>query len=104
MTYLEALRRKLGVETIDEVLGKILTENDGGKICIRNWDLGVDSCPKDIPLNGRVCLKCWAQEAPEPVIFEEVETIYPCTVQILRNPKTGEESVGWFRGEMEDGE
>lgn len=36
-----------------------------------------------------------------PIVLEEVESYYPCTVQILRNPKTGEESVGWFRGEMD---
>lgn len=29
--------------------------------------------------------------------FDEVETIEDCTVQILRNSKTGKESVGWWR-------
>lgn len=34
----------------------------------------------------------------EMVVFEEEETIENCTVHLLRNPKTGEYSVGWHRG------
>ena len=36
-----------------------------------------------------------------PVVYELVDEIPDCTVQILRNPATGEESVGWLRGKME---
>lgn len=36
-----------------------------------------------------------------PVVYELVDEIPDCTVQILRNPATGEESVGWYRGRME---
>lgn len=35
----------------------------------------------------------------ETNIFDEEETIPNCTVQILRNTKTGEESVGWWRND-----
>ena len=105
MTYLEALRRKLGVETIDEVVGKIII--NGCVFCPKQFELGADEkCLandmkyKEYNLH-KACLLCWLRKAPEAVVLEEVETIYPCTVQILRNPKTGEESVGWFRGEMD---
>ena len=36
-----------------------------------------------------------------PVVYELVDEIPDCTVQILRNPATGEESVGWYRGKLE---
>ena len=101
MTYLEALRRKLGVETIDEVLEKVVQGDGGGNFCPNYWDLGDDECPATKKIVN--CLGCWARKYPDPVVLEEVESYYPCTVQILRNPKTGEESVGWFRGQM-DGE
>ena len=104
MTYLEALRRKLGVETIDEVLEKIVSLRDG-VYCPYVFDLGAsEACLANDDKyywDRTICLRCWARQAPGPVVLEEVETIYPCTVQILRNPKTGEESVGWFRGEMD---
>ena len=96
MTYLEALRRKLGLNGIDETV-----EASRGE-CPQRYFGGTFNCD----YYGS-CAECWLQdgyEEPEPVVLEEVETIYPCTVQILRNPKTGETSVGWFRGEMEDGE
>ena len=35
----------------------------------------------------------------ETNVFTEEETIPNCTVQILRNPVTGEESVGWWRND-----
>ena len=96
MTYLEALRRKMALSGIDETV----KESRG-------------RCPKDVfGVSGaefdcgmyESCAECWltdGYEEPKPAIFEEVETIYPCTVQILRNPKTGEESIGWFRGQMD---
>ena len=33
----------------------------------------------------------------ESNIYDEEETYYDCTVQVLRNSITGETSVGWFR-------
>lgn len=36
-----------------------------------------------------------------PVVYELVDEIPDCTVQILRNPATGEVSVGWYRGKLE---
>ena len=35
-------------------------------------------------------------------IYDEEETHYPCTVQILRNSVTGEASIGWWEGGQED--
>lgn len=35
-------------------------------------------------------------------IFDEEETYPNCTVQILRNSLTGEESVGWFRNDVDE--
>jgi len=35
----------------------------------------------------------------ETNIFDEEETIPNCTVQVLRNTQTGEESVGWWRND-----
>lgn len=35
-------------------------------------------------------------------IYDEEEIIENCTVQIWRNSITGEESVGWWRGGIED--
>lgn len=35
----------------------------------------------------------------ETNIFDEEETIPNCTVQVLRNTETGEESVGWWRND-----
>lgn len=35
----------------------------------------------------------------ETNIFDEEETVPNCTVQILRNSVTGEESVGWWRND-----
>lgn len=32
-------------------------------------------------------------------MFQEVETIEGCTVQILEDPDTGEVSVGWWKDE-----
>ena len=102
MTYLEALRRKLGVETIDEAVEEIKRRPVGNNRCPESFKLEHwrEECPEE---TGSNCLLCWMREYPGPIVHEEVETIYPCTVQILRNPKTGEESVGWFRGQM-DGE
>lgn len=37
----------------------------------------------------------------ETNIFDEVEEIPNCTVQILRNSVTGEISVGWYRSTEE---
>ena len=34
--------------------------------------------------------------------YDEEEIIPNCTVQILRNSKTGEVSVGWWRNEPEE--
>ena len=31
--------------------------------------------------------------------YDEIETVENCTVEILRNSKTGEVSVGWYRNE-----
>lgn len=33
-------------------------------------------------------------------MFDQEETYYPCTVQVLRNSQTNEVSVGWWLGEM----
>ena len=100
MTYLEALRRKLGVDTIGEAIAEIRKGDSVPKRCPDAFGLEElrDGCP-DGP--GSNCLLCWMREYPDPIVHEEVETIYPCTVQILRNPETGEESVGWFRGQMD---
>ena len=35
----------------------------------------------------------------ESNIYDEEETYYDCTVQVLRNSITGETSVGWFRND-----
>lgn len=35
----------------------------------------------------------------ETNIFDKEETIPNCTVQVLRNTQTGEESVGWWRND-----
>ena len=35
-------------------------------------------------------------------IYDEEEIIEGCTVQILRNSVTGEVSIGWWRGGIED--
>lgn len=35
-------------------------------------------------------------------MFDEEETYPNCTVQILRNSVTGEESVGWFRNDADE--
>ena len=32
-------------------------------------------------------------------VFDEVETIKDCTVQILTNSVTGEQSIGWWRND-----
>ena len=101
MTYLEALRRKLGVETIDETLDALwINDEKRGNKCPAYFGLeaATGECPHDA---CNTCMTCWMREYPDPVVHEEVETIYPCTVQILRNPETGEESVGWFRGQMD---
>lgn len=37
----------------------------------------------------------------ETNIFDEVEEVPNCTVQILRNSVTGEISVGWYRSTEE---
>ena len=42
-----------------------------------------------------------AEEKSEGV-FDEVEIIEGCTVQILKNSKTGEVSIGWWEGTAED--
>ena len=34
--------------------------------------------------------------------YDEEEIIPNCTVQILKNTKTGDESIGWWRGGIED--
>lgn len=34
--------------------------------------------------------------------FDEVEVHENCTVQILRNSRTGETSIGWWEGGLED--
>ena len=45
-----------------------------------------------------------AEEHIQMNLFDE-ETIYPnCTVQILRNSVTGEESVGWWVNESDEPE
>ena len=95
MTYLEALRRKLGVDTIDEMLhyAETTCPEDAPPECDNNM-------PRTISRFFPNCWICWLRQAPEPVVHEEVETIYPCTVQIIRNPETGKESVGWFRGQI----
>lgn len=96
MTYLEALRQKLGLSGIDE------TVEASRRLCLKEV-FGVSGTEFDCGIYES-CVECWltdGYEEPKLVIFEGVETIYPCTVQILRNPKTGEESVGWFRGEMD---
>ena len=38
----------------------------------------------------------------EANLFDEEEIIENCTVQILRNSVTGEVSVGWWRGTLDD--
>ena len=35
-------------------------------------------------------------------LFDECEVIEGCTVEILRNSVTGDESVGWWRGSAKD--
>lgn len=35
----------------------------------------------------------------ETNMFDQEETYYPCTVQVLRNSQTNEVSVGWWLGE-----
>lgn len=35
----------------------------------------------------------------ESNIYDEEETYYDCTVQVLRNSITGETSIGWFRND-----
>ena len=35
-------------------------------------------------------------------VYDQEEIIEGCTVQILRNSVTGEESIGWWRGTAED--
>ena len=50
-----------------------------------------DFCPGD-------CDNCNKAEL-EINLYDEVETHTNCTVQILRNSVTGEESVGWWENE-----
>lgn len=38
----------------------------------------------------------------EEIVFDQSEIIEGCTVQILTNSRTGETSVGWWRGKKED--
>ena len=59
-------------------------------------ETSVWECVKEhtIPVN------CPLVEVPDKVetnIYDEVERIENCTVEILRNSITGEESVGWYR-------
>lgn len=35
----------------------------------------------------------------ETNMFDECETHYNCTVQVLRNSKTGEVSIGWWEND-----
>lgn len=37
------------------------------------------------------------QNAPEDAIFDVIETHKNVTVEVLRNSKTGEVSIGWWR-------
>lgn len=49
------------------------------------------------------CIDVWnTRTALETNIFDEEEVYENCTVQILRNSVTGEESIGWYVNESED--
>ena len=99
MTYLEALRRKELLTTIDEAI-----------------EAAKDKCPQDCGLpsadpfecpymyqgpggmSNTACTKCWLSKIDYPPVNEVVDVIQNCTVQILRNPSTGVLSWGWFPG------
>lgn len=43
-----------------------------------------------------------SQEEHDLEMFDEEEIYEGCTVQVLRNSKTGEVSIGWWYGTAED--
>ena len=55
-----------------------------------------DYCPGD-------CDRCPKAQVSETNIVDEEEIYTNCTVQILRNSVTGEESIGWWQNEEESG-
>lgn len=56
--------------------------------------------------DGRSCQfgiePCYWAVPTETNVYDEVEEHQNCTVQILRNSLTGEESVGWWENEEEE--
>lgn len=46
--------------------------------------------------------EAWNTRYKETTVYDREETIEGCTVQILTNSRTGETSVGWWRGSAED--
>ena len=59
----------------------------------RDNEVGEDK-PEWCPINEIVKV--------ETNIYDECERITGCTVEILRNSVTGEESVGWYRPREDD--
>lgn len=47
-------------------------------------------------------VESWNTRYKESTVYDKEETIEGCTVQILTNSVTGEQSVGWWRGKKED--
>ena len=64
------------------------------EVC-RIWEIETDYCPDMIG-----CIENWLT-APhvDKDVFDEEEIHENCTVQILRNTATGEESIGWWKNE-----
>lgn len=46
--------------------------------------------------------EAWNTRYKETTVYDREDVIEGCTVQILTNTETGETSVGWWRGGIED--
>lgn len=63
---------------------------------------GCAECPLAIDVEKRECIASMEQPilaTPEVSVFDRVERIENCTVEILTNTKTGETSIGWWRND-----
>ena len=68
----------------------------------RNGARGCAECPLAIDVENRECIASLEQSlpaSPEVSVFDRVERIENCTVEILTNTKTGETSIGWWRND-----
>ena len=80
---IETIKKYCKSRECDECVFHEVTNVDGDEI---------DDCTLDFPpLRWKV--------PAEPNLYDEEEIHENCTVQILRNSVTGEESIGWWENE-----